>query len=296
MLAAPVDSEPMPLSIGIDLRAATADDLPAIAALREAAGWAVHPWALRAILEPPRARCLLAIDTEGRGVAVGSGISYGRLGIVGNMVVVPEHRRQGIGTAILEGILAFLEERGSSRVELSATDLGRPLYARYGFEPDLGGVSAVVSRYALRGDADIELRVAGPEALASLAEFDAPRFGGDRVPLLRMMVADRARAVITAVRDGSIVGWGWVRPEADRLGPLVADSPTVASTLVGEAFRLMPQTPTLRLNLPPGNRAGAEALRAAGATLEAWGGRMARGPNVPRRNETIYAGAVGALG
>jgi hypothetical protein len=48
--------------------------------------------------------------------------------------------------------------------------------------------------------------------------------------------------------------------------------------------------------MPAGNRAGVEAMRRIGAAMEESGGRMARGPNVPRRDDTIYGHAAGALG
>jgi hypothetical protein len=133
--------------------------------------------------------------------------------------------------------------------------------------------------------------------MADLAAYDTPRYGGDRGPLLASMLADAGRPVIVARRDGAtVVGWGWIRPEVDRLGPLVADTPAIALALIREALRRLPGAATLRLNMPAGNRGGAETLRGLGATLEEWGGRMARGPNVPRRDDTIYANAVGALG
>ena len=299
MLVARLDSAPMSLPDEISLRAAGDADLAGIADLRHSVGWGVHDWALRAVLVPPHARCFVAVDGGGRIVGVGSGISYGRFGVVGNMVVGPAHRRRGIGAAILEAVLAFLDECSVRRVELSATDAGRPLYARYGFVPTGPGVSAVVGR-ALPGADDprpgVTLAEAGPDAVAELAAYDAPRFGGDRRPLLDMMLTDPERPVVVARRNGATLGWGWIRPEADRLGPLVADDPAVAMAIVAEAFRRIPAAPTLRLNLPAANLAGADALRAAGATFETWEGRMGRGPEVRRRDEAIYASAVGALG
>jgi hypothetical protein len=65
---------------------------------------------------------------------------------------------------------------------------------------------------------------------------------------------------------------------------------------MAEAFERMPSAERLSLSLPAANRAGAERLSAMGAELEPWDGRMARGPQVPRRDETIYANLVGALG
>lgn len=287
----------MPLPDGLHLRAADTDDLPRVASLRETVGWAVHDWALRAVLQPPHARCLVVVNARNQVVGVGSGISYGSLGIVGNMIVDPAHRRRGVGAAILEAVIAFLDERGCSRMELSATDQGRPLYARFGFALTDPGVSAVVPREAAVEDAaGAELADAELASLDELAAYDAPRFGGDRRPLIAAMLADPDRQVILARHAGALVGWAWVRPENERVGPLLADTPDIATALVGEALRRLPRTRAVRLNFPSANRAGASRLRRLGAELEPWGGRMARGPQVERREDTIYGNAVGALG
>ena len=286
----------MPLPDELRLRCADATDLPRIVELRRAAGWGVHDWALHAVLEPPHARCLVAVDRGDRIVGVGSGIGYGALGFVGNMIVDDQHRRRGIGSAILEAVVGFLSERGAVRLELFATADGRPLYARHGFESAGRSSFARVPR-AIPSLADgATVSEAGPADLAELAAYDAPRFGGDRGVLLRRMLEDPERPLILVRRDRGIVGYGWVRPDAERIGPLVADAPDVAAALVNEAFRRMPAAASLTLSLPPGNRDGAARLVELGAELEPWEGRMARGPQVPRRDETIYANAVGALG
>ncbi len=99
-----------------------------------------------------------------------------------------------------------------------------------------------------------------------------------------------------ARRDDAIVGYGWVRPDVERIGPLIADTPEVATALVGAAFERIPSAEWLTLNLPPDNHGGIARLAELGAELEPWDGRMGRGPQVPRRDETIYGMAVGALG
>lgn len=287
----------MPLTDGMHLRAAEADDLPRMAELRETVGWVAQEWALRAVLDPRHARCVVAVDGANHVVGVGSGIAYRPLGMVGNMIVDPAHRRRGIGGVILAAVLEFLDGRGCRRLELSATDEGRPLYARAGFISTEPGVSAVVPRVAgIEDGGGAALSDAGPDALDELAAYDAPRFGGDRGPLLSTMLADPERPVLVARRDGALVGWAWLRPEAERVGPLVADTPEIATQLVAAAMRRLPGSRTLRLNLPAANRAGAARLRELGAMLEPWSGRMARGPQVPRREDAIYANAVGALG
>jgi GNAT superfamily N-acetyltransferase len=287
----------MPLPDGLHLRAAEADDLPRVAELRETAGWVAQEWALRAVLDPSHARCVVAVDGENHVVGVGSGVAYRPLGMVGNMIVDPAHRRRGIGGAILDAVLEFLDARGSTRLELSATDDGRPLYARAGFTPAEPGISALLPRISAVEDGDgADLSDAAPDALGELAAYDTPRFGGDRSPLLATMLADLERPLVVARQAGAIVGWAWLRPENERVGPLVADTPDIAVALVAAAMRRLPGTNPLRLNMPASNRAGAARLRVLGAALLPWDQRMARGPQVPRREDAMYANAVGALG
>lgn len=286
----------MPLPVHLRLRRADADDLPQIVGLRESVGWTVHEWALNAVLEPPHARCLVVVDEADRIVGVGSGIAYGALGFVGNMIVDEGHRRRGIGSAILTSVIDFLAGRGATRLELYATPEGRPLYAAHGFEPIGPSTVARLPRGIAVPPDGFTLADAGPAALGELVAYDTPRFGGDRAGILAPMLTDPARPLIVARRDREIVGYGWVRPDNERVGPLLADTPEIATALVGGAFERLPSADRLSLNLPPDNRGGAARLAELGAELEPWDGRMGRGPQVPRREDTIYGMAVGALG
>ena len=286
----------MALPDDLRLRLAEAADLPSIADLRESVGWSVHPWALRWAVEPPHARCLVVVDDRDRIVGVGSGIAYGQLGFVGNMVVDAAHRRRGIGSVILGSVVDFLHSRGVVRLELYATQDGRPLYAGHGFESAGPSTMVRVARGFDGEDTRVRLADAGHGVAAELIAYDTPRFGGNRGMLLRAMLGDGDRPLVLAMVHARIAGYGWIRPEAARVGPLLADTPEIAIALIRDALDRMPDAEALALNLPAGNRGGAERLGALGATLEPWDGRMARGPRIPRREETVYANVVGALG
>jgi GNAT superfamily N-acetyltransferase len=285
----------MSLPDQLRLRRADMADLPQVVELRESVGWSVHEWALRAVLEPPDAQCLVVVDAD-RIVGVGSGIAYGALGFVGNMIVDGSHRRRGIGSAILRSVIEFLAGRGATRLELYATPEGRPLYAAHGFEPIGPSTMAHMPRGVTAPVDGIDISDGEPAALAELVAYDAPRFGGDRANILAPMLEDPERPLVVGRRAGHIVGYGWVRPDSERVGPLLADTPEIATALVGEAFERLTSTDRLSLNLPPGNRDGAARLEELGAELEPWDGRMGRGPQVPRRDDTIYGMVVGALG
>jgi ribosomal protein S18 acetylase RimI-like enzyme len=57
-------------------------------------------------------------------------------GYVMNMYTVPTHRGRGIATRLLDQIVAHIRALGGHRVWLRASDLGRPVYHRYGFRGD----------------------------------------------------------------------------------------------------------------------------------------------------------------
>jgi GNAT superfamily N-acetyltransferase len=287
----------MKLPDDLTMREAATADLRSIAAMRAATGWAVHEWALRAVIGQPHARCVVVTDPDGSLAGVGSGIGYGPLGFIGNMVVAEAHRRRGVGTAILDDVAGWLEGAGCTRLELNATDDGQHLYARHGFASRGWSAATRLPRSTqLEADPSVRARPATPGDLDALVAYDEPRFGGDRRPVLALLLADPACRAAIAERDGMTAGFAVVRLDEPRLGPLVADDPTIAASLLTWAFAASPGTDGMRLALPPGNDVGAAWLHELGLPIDPWDGRMARGPDVPRRDDTIYQMVVGPLG
>ena len=83
------------------------------------------------------------IFDEGTFVGAG-GISYfqvmptyhnptGRKAYIMNMYTKPDYRRRGIAFKTLDLLVADARAKGITAISLEATDMGRPLYAKYGF-------------------------------------------------------------------------------------------------------------------------------------------------------------------
>jgi predicted GNAT family acetyltransferase len=53
---------------------------------------------------------------------------------IADVVVHPEHRRQGLGTLLVDGLMADLEALGLRRVLLKASPEGHDLYRKAGFD------------------------------------------------------------------------------------------------------------------------------------------------------------------
>ena len=57
----------------------------------------------------------------------------GKKAYIMNMYTAPEYRRQGIAFHTLDLLVKAVKEQGISQIALEATDMGRPLYQKYGF-------------------------------------------------------------------------------------------------------------------------------------------------------------------
>lgn len=57
----------------------------------------------------------------------------GRKAYIMNMYTKPEYRRKGIAFHMLDLLVADAKEKGITAISLEATEMGRPLYTKYGF-------------------------------------------------------------------------------------------------------------------------------------------------------------------
>ena len=57
----------------------------------------------------------------------------GKKAYIMNMYTSPEYRRKGIAYKILDMLVKDSKSKGISSISLEATDMGRPLYEKYGF-------------------------------------------------------------------------------------------------------------------------------------------------------------------
>ncbi len=67
----------------------------------------------------------------------------GRRGHIASMSTVPQARRRGHGRQIIEALLRWFDDHGVTRVDLTATAMGEPLYRSVGFDDHADAVSLV---------------------------------------------------------------------------------------------------------------------------------------------------------
>jgi len=119
-------------SVG-ELESATRTYLHEAIARGEYHGWLASPVNARALVAGGvgiQLRPLLP-----RPSPTGQGLLLGRQGIILNVFVEPEFRRQGLARQLIERVLEWSREQRLASVVLHASKAGRPLYEELGFTP-----------------------------------------------------------------------------------------------------------------------------------------------------------------
>lgn len=75
----------------------------------------------------------IVAEVEGELVGCANGILYGRSGWLGNIIVLPEYRGHGLGTALTQYLVEHFFTKGCITQILIATKMGEPIYRKIGF-------------------------------------------------------------------------------------------------------------------------------------------------------------------
>jgi len=227
----------------------TAADIPLGMELKTLAHWNQTESDWRALFKFNPEGCFVA---EWNGKPVGTTtttIHDGKVGWIGMVLVHPDARSQGVGTALLEHAIAYLQRTGVPSIKLDATPAGKRVYVPLGFqdEYELERVEAVVEeRIAYR-----VLRIAKLEVDAIL-DMDREAFGVTREPVLRRLAGDcpdlcwmatsteiqnpksKAESARPAKQIQNLDGYLFARPGANAyfIGPWVARSVETAELLL----------------------------------------------------------------
>jgi len=227
----------------VDMRVMREADIPFGMKLKNITKWNQLPadWKRFIGIEPKG--CFVAVDEKGEDVGTVSTTSYGKkLAWIGMVLVPPERRRQGIGTALLKKAVQYLQERKLEVIGLDATPMGNKLYITLGFWEDFG-----LERRQGQGRpvASAGVEPMKKSDLGAAADFDELVFGVPRPNVLGMLFRDYPDLCWVAKSNGRITGYAMMRPgfNAHQIGPWVAVDPLVAEELFKTALSAVPGKP-----------------------------------------------------
>lgn len=270
----------------LSIRTLTGNDLPAARRLKDQAGWNQTDADLQRFLELAGEGFFLA-ELDGQAVGTTATFIFADVAWVALVLVEPAFRGRGIGTALMEHALSFLDRRGVRSIRLDATPLGRPIYEKLGFEAEFE-----LARYEgilPPAGAVATVEPFSPELWPAVAALDRQVTGTQREALLARLYAE-APAAFRVVRDGSGVrGYLAARPgcRAWQLGPCIAEADAGPRLLADASHRLAGQL--VYLDIPLENAAARAFPEGLGWQVQRPFLRMGRGPRVHEDLHRLWA-------
>ena len=143
-------------------------------------------------------------------------VDYGPFAYIGMMAVHQSLQGRGIGRALMEHLLAWLDGRGCPMALLDASPAGALLYPQLGFvDDDHTDVWAIppdaTPAFSPQGstgeEQGLQVQSFHLKDIPEVAAFDAPIFGANRAGVLRAFLpAFAERALVVREKDGRGVG------------------------------------------------------------------------------------------
>ena len=225
-----------------ELKRADACHREDVVLLVRAVGWSHTPEDIAVLLalgRPWRASDPESGATLGVAVWWPMGRAHGRVGLV---IVAPEQQGRGIGRALMAQVM---EDAGARSLVLCATEEGRPLYQKLGFET-VGLTQRHQGTYAASPVPGQDIRSARAGDLADIINLDGAVTGLNRAAMITQMFgAGRVNVLSVA---GRLSGYAMARPfgRGHVLGPLVASDDAAAEAL----FAATAEPGVLRVDRP----------------------------------------------
>jgi len=282
------------IPVGQPIRLLVPADLDFAVAQSEREGWTTSRAWFEALLTHDPDGCFV-VEAGGERVGLATTTRFAATGWIGNLIVVPAHRRGGLGSRLFAHCLESLRAAGVATVRLEADPPGVNIYRRFGFVDEFTSL-----RFRREGPASggaegvIRLDAAAQPALA---RCDRTAFGDDRARFLGLLL-ERAEAAFGVTGSDGLAGYALVMPTLGGLhvGPVVADAPAMAADLL-RACLAAAAGRLVTIDVPEPNRSAVACVRGLGFTETAPCLRMVRGVAQPGgdvgRNVALATGATG---
>lgn len=276
------------------VRAMTAADIPFADEVRALARWNQTPRDWQGYLAFEPAGCFVA-EHNGRPAGTATTVTYGGdVAWVGMVLVHPDFRRLGIGTALLRAALHYLQERRITAIKLDATPMGRPVYVPLGFQDEYE-VTRFEGTAPAGAMADAGIVPLAEVPFAPIVALDARAFGTPRPAVLTDLARRHPDLCFASMGPGGPTGLLIAREgsTALQLGPCIALDAATADRLLRAFFQRVPNRRVF-LDVPNVNPAGLALVQRHGFTVQRSFMRMFLGTNPHPGEPALVFGTSGA--
>jgi len=250
----------------------------------KAEGWITDHREIEFLLAACPEGCLVSLD-NGRPAGFITAMRYTKSAWIGNLLVLPEYRRLGMGRALMQQVLDHLDSAGCETIWLTASADGAHLYRTLGFRQ-----IDRVRRW--RGFGTAPGRGMNSFYSAAVATVDCMGWGDDRRLIFEALPEN---CCSVTVHDGFMV----CTPgnEGVHIGPWGAVSREAAAAVLGAALSGEGTGGEIFLDSPENNRSAGEVLLSSGFRVTGSTLLMYRGREPEYRPEYIYSlASMGSYG
>jgi predicted N-acetyltransferase YhbS len=234
-------------------------------------------------------------DADGTVVGTGVVSLNGPVAWIGTIWVEPTWRRRGVGLELTRATIDAADAAGCRTLVLVATDAGRPMYERLGFEVQTGYRILEAPGLAPTQVEPVDRRIRTYESsdLAAMTTLDGAATGEDRAHLLRAFASpDTTRVLVND--DGSLGGFVVRAPWGG--GATIAPRIEDAEAILHARRVAAGPAKQVRAGLLTDNEAGLERLAALGWTNSWDAPRLIRGHPMRWQPDAIWGQFNHALG
>ncbi len=224
------------------------------------------------------------ISGENSVSGIGAGIRFGSTGWLAHIIVRSEQRNKGIGGPIVDHLVSKLREEGCESISLIATELGHPVYKKFGFVDQTDYVFYQKQEPSSNQYLSRQVVRCSEEWFEEILCLDHVVSGETR----RELLIDKLQGSFVYRRNGGLTGF--YLPDLGE-GLIVAEDPEAGVELMKARL-----TGANRGILPVDNRAATGFLTANGFSEYRRGKRMVWGKAFPWQPDKLYNRIGGNLG
>lgn len=228
----------------------------------------------------------IVAEAQDKIVGYANGILHGNIGWLGNIIVAPEFRRQGIGRELTTHLTEYFRSRGCTGQLLIATEMGKNIYGKIGFRPcaEYSFYRGKPSTSSPRSNAIREL---GVDDIPSLTALDKDATGEQRFHFIKRFLS---RAWVYAPEQSKEIRGAYL-PEFGA-GLIIARDAEAGL----EMMKLRLARGEAAAAIPSANTIAGEFLEREGFEVYRTAPRMVLGNDAHWKPELLYNRATGYCG
>ena len=247
----------------IGFRVMTEDDLGFFMKLMDMVGWGMTPGDYERILRFSPDGTFLA-EEAGEELGMVVTVNFGDIAWIGNLVVQPETRGRGIGAALMQHAIDYLESTGTKSIRLDGVPRAVPLYRRLGFRDEYWSLryTGTATRHS-----ENTCKPMMKENLGAVSELDLSVFKAPRREILEYVYGLNPELCFTAYDCDELGGYIMAKHGKDnvKIGPWIV-KPGYAEQAEKLLYSVMNQCVGSKIwvGVPEGNGSSVKILEKLG--------------------------------